>query len=122
MQRCVFITGIRYRHGVHVQDLAEVKAQQREKRAKEKIALEKGINKSKGLLIHAIYCHGQYLSKACIKGNVGHVDQILRSLTSQAAQRRFLRSNVKMRTLGLGGEFAKLFTVTWSVGGWASIH
>ena len=81
MQRCVVITGMRDRHGVHVQDLAEVKAQRREKRAKEKIALEKGIDKSKGLLIHAIYRHGQYLSKACIKGNVGQVDRILRSLT-----------------------------------------
>ena len=91
MQRCVFITGMRDRHGVHVQDMAEVKAQQREKRAKEKIAAEKGIDKLKGLLIHAIYRHGQYLSKACIKGNVGQVDWILRSLTSQAAHQRFLR-------------------------------
>ena len=117
MQRCVFITGMRDCHGVHVQDLAEVKAQQREKRAKKIIASKKGIDNSKGLLIHAIYRHGQYLSKACIKGNVGQVDRILRSLTSQAAQRRFLRSNIEMRTLGLGGEFAKLFTITWSVGG-----
>ena len=91
-------------------------AQRREKRAKEKIASEKGINKSKGLLIHAIYRHGQYLSKACIKGNVGQVDQILRSLISRAAQRRFLRSEIETRTLCLGGEFAKLFSITWLVG------
>ena len=57
-------------HEVHVQDMAEVKAQQRKKRAKEKMAAEKGMNELQGLLIHAIYRHGQYFSKACVKGDV----------------------------------------------------
>ena len=106
-------------HEVHAQDLAEVKAQQREKRAKEKIAAEKGMKTLQGLLIHVVYRNGQYFSKACVKveGDMRQVDRILRSLRTPTAQWRFLRSNIEMRTIGLGGVFANRFTVTWSVRG-----
>ena len=108
---------MRERHEVHVQDLAEVKAQRREKRANKKIAAEKGMNKLQGSLIHAIYRHGQYFSKACVKGDVRQVHLIQRLLRTPTAQWRFLRSNIEMRTLGLGGVFANRFTITWSVRG-----
>ena len=108
---------MRDRHAVHVQDLAEVKAQRREKRAKEKIATEKSLNKSQGLLIHAIYRYNQYWSKACVKGDVRQVDRTMRSLTTPTARRRLLRTNIEMRVLGLGGEFARRFSITWSSGG-----
>ena len=108
---------MRDHHKLHVWDLTKVKAQRRETRAKEKIAAEKGMNKLQGLLIHAIYRHGQYFSKACVKGDVRQVHLILRSLRTPTAQRRFLRSNIEMRTLGLDGVFANRFTITWSVRG-----
>ena len=117
LQRCVFIAGMRGRHAIHVQDLGEIKAQRREKREKEKIAAAKGLDKSQGLLIQAIYRHAQFWSKACVKGDVRQVDRILSSLTTVTARRRFLRSNIEMRTLGLGGIFAVRYTITWSEGG-----
>ena len=39
------------------------------------------------------------------------------SLGTSTAQRRFLRSNIEMRALGLGGIFAERYTIIWSEGG-----
>ena len=55
-----FVSTIRGRQLVHIQDLAAKKEQRLEKRANEKILAEKGIDKAKKMLIHSIYRHGQY--------------------------------------------------------------
>ena len=39
-----------------------------------------------------------------MKGNAGLVDAELSRLATPTAQRRFLRTNIEMRTVGLGGE------------------
>ena len=63
LQHCTFISGMRGRNLVHIQDLAAVKEQRFEKRAKEKIAAAKGIDKAKTLLIHAIYRYGHHFQR-----------------------------------------------------------
>ena len=47
-------------------------------------------------------------------GNPKLVTKTVNSLPSDAARRRFLRTNIKIRTLGFGGEFAEKFSMTWS--------
>ena len=99
---------------MHIQDLAELDVQRKERRKKEKIAADIGIKRSQGKLIHSTYRHQQYKSTACIKGNPRKVDQMLARLSTPTAKRRFLRAQIEMRVDGLGGEFADLFRITWS--------
>ena len=54
LQKCVFRVAMRDRIQLHHQDLAEVEAQRREKREKEKIAKKLSLKKSRKLLIEAI--------------------------------------------------------------------
>ena len=79
---------------------------------KEKIVKEVGMRKSQKKLIHSIYRHRQFWSKRCLKGNFKRVKQMLRKLSSDTARRRFLQEQIEMRVDGLGGDFAKCFSIT----------
>ena len=87
LQRCIFLSGRRHRVALHLQDLGEIKMQQRERRKKDKIAAAHSLKQSQHLLIHAIYRFNQYYSSACVKGNVRLVDAKLSRLRTPTAHR-----------------------------------
>ena len=90
-------------------------AQRVEKRTKQKILARDGAKKTQKNLVHAIYCYEMNNSPACVK-DPKEVTRMLKKFTSDAAKKRFLRSNIEMRVIGYGGEFLQ-FEITWSVNG-----
>ena len=90
-------------------------AQRVEKRTKQKILAQEGDKKTQKNLVHAKYCYEMNNSPACVK-DPKEVTRMLKKFTSDAAKKRFLRSNIEMRVIGYGGEFLQ-FEITWSVKG-----
>ena len=90
-------------------------AQRLEKRTKQKILARDGDKKTQKNLVHAKYCYEMNNSPACVK-DPKEVTRMLKKFTSDAAKKRFLRSNIEMRVIGYGGEFLQ-FEIMWLVKG-----
>ena len=81
----------------------ELGDQQRSKRERKKIMVEKGLNMAQKKLINAIYCYQMYFSSACVKDKPKLVRRIVKDLYFDAARRHFLSRNIGVQTIGFGG-------------------
>ena len=75
------------------------------------------MKKAQKKLISAIYCYHMYFLSACVKDDPKLVRKIVKELSSDAARHRLLHRNIKIQTIGFGGEFREKCEITWSENG-----